>query len=203
MGAREPTTRRRSARHVRLGSEARRDAILGGARRALIAGGLDRTTMDDVAAEAGVAKGTPYLYFSSKADLIAAVRRQYGMDLLAQAGGVLDPEVGSAEPATQRLELFALSIFDFAVVHQDLHRVLFGDPQTSEGEHLQPVTATVERFLELAMARGDLGPGNPRLLTHVLVAGAHAAMVPAMHLDPPDREAFLALTRDLIHRLFL
>ena len=168
----------------------------------MIAGGLDRTTMDDVAEAAGVAKGTPYLYFSSKADLIESIRTAYAMDLLAQGGDILDPEVESADPATRRLERFALSIFDFAVVHQDLHHVLFGDPQTSEGEHLQPVTATIERFLEAAIARGELGPGNPRLLAHVLVAGAHAAMVPAMHRRPPDREAFLALTRDLIHRLF-
>jgi AcrR family transcriptional regulator len=198
----EPKTRWRPARHVRLGSAARREAILEGARRALIAGGLDGTTMDDVAAAAGVAKGTPYLYFSSKADLIETIRLEYGMDLLAQGGGVLDPEVASGEPATQRLERFALSIFDFAVVHQDLHHALFEDSRASEGEHLQPVTATVERFLESAMASGELGPGSPRLLAHVLVAGAHAAMVPAMHRRPPDREAFLTLTRDLVHRLF-
>ena len=85
----EPKTRWRPARHVRLGSAARREAILEGARRALIAGGLAGTTMDDVAAAAGVAKGTPYLYFSSKADLIETIRLEYGMDLLAQGGGVL------------------------------------------------------------------------------------------------------------------
>jgi AcrR family transcriptional regulator len=168
----------------------------------MIAGGLDRTTMDDVAEAAGVAKGTPYLYFSSKADLIESIRTAYAMDLLAQGGDILDPEVESADPATRRLERFALSIFDFAVEHQELHHVLFGDPRTSEGEQLQPVTATVEVFLTSAMAAGELGPGNPRLLAHVLVAGAHAAMVPAMHRRPPDREAFLTLTRDLIRRLF-
>ena len=202
MCAADPRTRRRRARHVRLGSEARRDAILEGARRAVIVGGLDGTTMDAVAEAAGVAKGTPYLYFSSKADLIENIRAAYAMDLLAQGNGILDPEAESAEPATQRLERFAVSIFDYAVERQELHHVLFGDPRTSEGEQLQPVTATVQRFLEAAMATGELGPGDPRLLAHVLVAGAHAAMVPAMHRRPPDREAFLMLTRDLIGRLF-
>ena len=202
MCAADPRTRRRRARHVRLGSEARRDAILEGARRAVIVGGLDGTTMDAVAEAAGVAKGTPYLYFSSKADLIENIRAAYAMDLLAQGNGILDPEAELAEPATQRLERFAVSIFDYAVERQELHHVLFGDPRTSEGEQLQPVTATVQRFLEAAMATGELGPGDPRLLAHVLVAGAHAAMVPAMHRRPPDREAFLMLTRDLIGRLF-
>ncbi len=202
MGAGAPKTRHRPARRVRLGSEARRDAILEGARRAMIAGGLDGTTMDDVAEAAGVAKGTPYLYFSSKADLIESIRTAYAMDLLARGNGILDPEAESTEPATQRLERFALSIFDYAVERQELHHVLFGDPRTSEGEQLQPVIATVECFLTSAMATGELGPGSPRLLAHVLVAGAHAAMVPAMHRRPPDREAFLLLTRDLIGRLF-
>ena len=157
--------------------------------------------MDEVAAAAGVAKGTPYLYFSSKADLIETVRAAYARDLLAQGDGVLDPEAASSEPATQRLERFAASIFDFAVQHRELHHVLFQDG-ASEGEQLAPVVVAVERFLGTAMASGELSPGNPRFLADVLVAGAHAAMLPSLHRRAPDREAFLALTRDLINRLF-
>ncbi|MGA2283276.1 MAG: TetR/AcrR family transcriptional regulator [Candidatus Dormibacteria bacterium] len=201
MPASEPNRRRRAARRVRLGSQARRDAILDGAREALIHGGLDRTTMDDVAAAAGVAKGTPYLYFSSKADLIRAVRYEYGRELIARGGAVLDPELAPSEPAAQRLERFAGSIFDFAVQHRELHHVLFQDG-ASEGEQLAPVVVAVERFLGTAMASGELAPGNPRFLADVLVAGAHAAMLPSLHRREPDREAFLALTRDLINRLF-
>jgi AcrR family transcriptional regulator len=187
---------------MRLEPEARREAILAGARRALLRGGLERTTMDEVAAAAGVAKGTPYLYFSSKAELVAAVRRQYGEELVRHAGGLLEPGAPPDEPAAERLERFAASIFDFAVKNQQLHHLLFHETGASEEEQLQPVVDIVARFLEDAMAAGELRPGEPRFLASVVVSGAHAAMMPSLHQAAPDRTAFVALTRDLIDRLF-
>ncbi len=193
--------RRRPSRRVRLAPEARRDAILAGARRALLEGGLQRTTMDDVAAAAGVAKGTPYLYFSSKVELVAAVRRGYGLELVAHAGGLL--EAGPpGEPAAARLEAFAASVFDFAATRQQLHHLLFPEAGAIDAEQLQPVVEIVERFLEAAMAAGELRAGDPRFLAGVVVSAAHAAMMPSLHREVPDRAAFLALTRDLIERLF-
>ncbi len=187
---------------MRLDPEARREAILAGARRALLRGGLERTTMDEVAAAAGVAKGTPYLYFSSRADLVAAVRRQYGDGIVRHAGGLLEANPPAGEPAAVRLERFAASMFDFAVENRELHHLLFHDTGASESEQLEPVVGIVARYLETAMAAGELRSGDPQFLARVLVAGAHAAMLPAMHGGSPDRDAYLALTRDLIDRLF-
>jgi len=157
--------------------------------------------MEDVAAGAGVAKGTPYLYFRSKADLVTAVRDQYGRELVDHAGGLLGPEA-AAEPATRRLELFATSMFEFIIARQELHHVLFHEAGTSEEEQLRPVIEMVERFLRSAIAAGELRPGDPRFLATVVVSGVHAAMLPSLHEGNPDRAGFAALTRDLIARLF-
>ena len=46
--------------------EARRDAILKAAQRLIGRVGIDGMTMNALAAEAGVSKGTLYIYFSSK-----------------------------------------------------------------------------------------------------------------------------------------
>jgi TetR/AcrR family fatty acid metabolism transcriptional regulator len=48
-------------------------AILQAAKTVLAAKGLDAITMDDVAREAGLAKGTLFLYYRSKDDLIRAI----------------------------------------------------------------------------------------------------------------------------------
>lgn len=50
-----------------------RAGLLDGARRAVAAGGTRRTTMNDIAAEAGVAKATLYNHFRTKDDVWAAL----------------------------------------------------------------------------------------------------------------------------------
>lgn len=53
--------------------EERRQEILDAARVVFVEKGYDAATVNDIAAEAGVAAGSIYRYFASKADLIAAV----------------------------------------------------------------------------------------------------------------------------------
>lgn len=53
--------------------EARRQEILDAARRVFVDKGYAAATMNDIAAEAGVAAGSLYRYFENKADLIAEV----------------------------------------------------------------------------------------------------------------------------------
>jgi AcrR family transcriptional regulator len=61
----------------------RQAALLAAGRQVLSVKGLDRMTVDDVTSEAGVAKGTFYLYFRSKADLVVALRQEFANRLIA------------------------------------------------------------------------------------------------------------------------
>ena len=54
-------------------SEERKDQIVNAAEEVFTQKGLDNARMDDIAEETGLSKGTLYLYFKSKDDLIAAV----------------------------------------------------------------------------------------------------------------------------------
>ncbi|HZE21639.1 MAG TPA: helix-turn-helix domain-containing protein, partial [Desulfobaccales bacterium] len=56
--------------------------ILAAARRLLDQQGLEALTMEEIAAAAGVAKGTLYLYFQSKDDLIQALITMVGKNIL-------------------------------------------------------------------------------------------------------------------------
>lgn len=62
----------------------KQDRILAAARSLFLRYGVRRTSMDDVAREAGIAKGTVYLYFSSKDALFAALAEEMSRDTLAQ-----------------------------------------------------------------------------------------------------------------------
>ena len=201
MPAGSPPRKRGAVRRSRLAPEARREAILAGARRALLRSGLGATTMDDIASAAGVAKGTPYLYFPSKAELVAAVRAWYGEKLVEAARSVLSTE-GRPATAAERLEALTLAMFDFVAKNRALHHVLFFETDASEEELLRPAIGMVAELLSSAMAAGELRAGNARFLASVVVAGTHSAMLPALHTEPPDRAGFAALSRDLIARLF-
>lgn len=85
----------------------KREAILRAATELFIAYGYKKTTVDDVAGAAGVAKGTVYLYYQNKAELflhaIALQKQQY----LQEMAPVFDP----TRSAEERLrELIVLSI---------------------------------------------------------------------------------------------
>jgi AcrR family transcriptional regulator len=65
-----------------LPREARRAAIVQGAMTAFAGKGMAATTVDDIVQAAGVAKGTFYLYFRTKDDVVTAVAEH----LVAQIG---------------------------------------------------------------------------------------------------------------------
>jgi AcrR family transcriptional regulator len=61
----------------------KRDRILDAAQRLFVRYGVKRTSIEDVAREAGIAKGTVYLSFKSKAELFAAIADRLCVTTLA------------------------------------------------------------------------------------------------------------------------
>jgi len=62
-------------------AEFRRSEILDAARRVFAHRGFANATVDEIAREAGIAKGTIYLYYKSKGDLYAAAAREGLLEL--------------------------------------------------------------------------------------------------------------------------
>jgi len=63
--------------------EERRDEIMKAARRLFLKQGVAPTTIEQITSGADVAKGTFYLYFSSKDDVLAALGDRFAQELLA------------------------------------------------------------------------------------------------------------------------
>ena len=55
------------------GDSAKRQQIIDGARRMFLAQGFDAASMNEIARQAGVSKGTLYVYFKSKEELFEAI----------------------------------------------------------------------------------------------------------------------------------
>jgi AcrR family transcriptional regulator len=61
----------------------RRDELMNAALRLFLKRGVGPTTIEQITSSADVAKGTFYLYFSSKEDLLAALGQRFAEELLA------------------------------------------------------------------------------------------------------------------------
>jgi AcrR family transcriptional regulator len=63
--------------------EERRDELMNAGLRLFLKQGVGPTTIEQITSGADVAKGTFYLYFSSKEELLAALRQRFAQELLA------------------------------------------------------------------------------------------------------------------------
>ena len=68
----EPKEQDKAAAEAR-GDSAKRQQIIDGARRMFLAQGFDAASMNEIARQAGVSKGTLYVYFKSKEELFEAI----------------------------------------------------------------------------------------------------------------------------------
>jgi AcrR family transcriptional regulator len=74
---------------ARRPSQEKRQAILGAALRRFLHYGLRKTSMQEVAGDAGVAVGTLYLYFADKDALVAGCAARFAEEHRAQAQALL------------------------------------------------------------------------------------------------------------------
>lgn len=73
MQIQEDDSDRKRGRRAAGQDPAKRAQILDGAKRCFLSLGFEAASMNDITSEAGVSKGTLYVYFEDKADLFAAL----------------------------------------------------------------------------------------------------------------------------------
>jgi AcrR family transcriptional regulator len=90
--------------------EERRNMIIDAAERVIFSNRIDTSTMDQIAEEAELSKGTLYLYFKSKTDLYLAIQDR-GMSILADK---LARVLGEKRKGIDLLKRFGEVYFDYA-----------------------------------------------------------------------------------------
>ena len=75
----------------------RREEILNAAEKVFFSRGIENSTMDDVAAEAELSKGTLYLYFKSKEDIHWAISHRGVKNLLNEMEKIVDHNKNAIE----------------------------------------------------------------------------------------------------------
>ena len=164
----------------------RRKAILDAAASLLVANGLAGTSVDAVAQRAGIAKGTVYLYFESRSDLLAALRSRYAEGLAGRARSILE-HADPADPGsvTDTFERLAAELLDYVHANQRLYHVLFHEAPGHQEQAREPLRHLVAGLLSQAMDQGALTPTDADVLAGFRLDGLHGAMLPLAHHDQP------------------
>ena len=149
--------------------------ILAAARQILEQRGPEAMTMEEIAAAAGVAKGTLYLYFQSKDDLILALINQVGENIIQ------DMEASLQAPGTPPEKL--MRVVSVLLEYLNRERLLFPiyarellrwEEKPREGfrrryqELEEEFVALVTRLFAEGIAAGQFIPANPRLLSFLI-----------------------------------
>ncbi len=101
-------------------SQARRESILAAAGKAFNTGGYSRTTMEAIAAEAGIAKGSIYNYFKSKEDLFT----QLFVSAISPDEAEAECLLGAAGPAGEKLDRFVEYWFARFASYREIGRLV-------------------------------------------------------------------------------
>jgi AcrR family transcriptional regulator len=175
----------------------RREDLLAAAARRFVADGLRRTTMEDIAREAGAGKATLYRHFANKDAVIDALLEREG----ERFERVLEQAAAGESDAAGRIEATFVAAVAFFVEHPVLTRGRDEEPGlllpriTADGGPL--VARGLTRFGTLiaeGVASGELRAVDPHAAAEVVVRLVLSYFsLPPMYVrvdDPAEARAF-------------
>jgi AcrR family transcriptional regulator len=137
--------------------------LLDAARRLVAERGADAVSMDDIAAAAGVGKGTVFRRFGSRAGLMMVLLDED--EKAAQEAFLFGPPpLGPEAPPLERLLAFGRQRLCFAHTHQALLSAANRDPETRYSAPAMLLRTHVRLLLDTAGTTGDLDAQADALL---------------------------------------
>ncbi|MFI6293081.1 TetR/AcrR family transcriptional regulator [Nonomuraea sp. NPDC050790] len=166
----------------RVDKAARRQEILDAAVRVFARKGFAASRIDDVAEEAGIGKGSVYLYFDSRDSLLEAAFSQYTAD----ADAVLREALEGTGPPLERLSTLVRGILDVIAAAPDLARTLLDLWAT---DHMRPAYRAYRAAIAELIGQIRPGLGLPHA---TVIVGAIEGVVLQWLVDPEVPIADLA-----------
>jgi len=198
-------TEGRVARGVAEPYEERAERILDAAAGLIVRLGYGKTTIDDIARRAGVAKGTVYLHWKSRDALFVALLRRERVLLLTDAREAVAAAPGGATPRAlvaaiatalaRRPLLRAVLVRDLDVIGKLAH----DRHQEAVPEAPRALIAYLDELRALGAVRGDLDGGALMTIVSATFTGFFFAPWLRAELTRPDDEV-AGLLADTIDR---
>lgn len=187
-------TRRTRTRTQSPAKAERRQQILKAAREVFAKRGYHQTTIDDIVGEAGVARGTFYLYFEDKravfSELIDRFSAQIGMAILRIVTD--DP----ARPVATQVRENIRAIIGACLAERSMTKILFTDAlgiDSAFDRKLLTFYDTVVQLLTESLRDGQaldiVGDGEPRVLAYLTIGALKELLYQAVTLGLAEESA--------------
>lgn len=167
----------------------RLDELMEAAQALFIQKGVEATTISEIVERAGVAKGTFYHYFTSKNDMLAALRAKFSQGFLDH----IDHEVRACAPddGVARLRAWTRAGVEAYFDGHELHDVVFHDAQHPDRgvAEKSAVLEQLEAILEAGARAGCWKLDDAALAAIVLYHGMHGAVDAAIAQGRRDAQA--------------
>ncbi len=169
--------------------------------------GFAAARLEDIAARAGVSKGTIYLYFSNKEALFQEVVRTHVIPIIDQDEALLE---GFEGPTRELIELMIRHMYDNMVRSEmrAIVQIMLGEgpkfPKLTEFYHREVIskgTEVLRRLIQRGVDRGEVSPtavvDNPM----VMVAPVIVACIWKLNfdrIDPMDVDAYISAHMEMV-----
>jgi AcrR family transcriptional regulator len=184
-----------------------RELVFESAEHVIAEQGLEATTMQEIAAEAGISLRTLYAAFPSKEELVAEVQRVRGEGIVAQISEAID---AAPDDPLARLEGGVRGYVEFLLAHPSFLRIHLREGRTwglepKSGGEREGWRLGLGRFAAIlgqGMQQGLFHQGDPEFLA---LLGAAVMQVHMAHIalaTPKDADALSAEILLQLHRLF-
>ncbi|MCB0302666.1 MAG: TetR/AcrR family transcriptional regulator [Calditrichaeota bacterium] len=186
----------------------RRNMILDAAERLYFGQGIEATTMDDVAEEAELSKGTLYLYFKNKDDL------SHGIYLrgLTALKSFFQEAIDSRERGIEKVRAIGEAYFRFSREHTDYfnsmmqlrpHEIDFSDPTTNGMRCHQcgeEVMAIVARAVQIGIDDGTIRPELDPMKTAFTLWGQSAGIIQILSAQGEHLQSYHGISAEELMR---
>jgi AcrR family transcriptional regulator len=198
----------RTRREIKPAEERERD-ILDAALRLFAERGFNDTTVQDIAAAAGMATGTVYLYFPSKERVLQGIHDRFARETEARVAAAAVDSVdragrGEAVDYRDTIDTILDAVSAYFRDNPELvlvctkYRPEMVDPNYSPaGQHL----GIVARALSAGVALGMIQTSDPEMTAYLF----DAALTLNLHThitygDPPDMDRLIAAAKEMFHK---
>jgi AcrR family transcriptional regulator len=147
-------------------SQFRHSQIVNSARAVFAKKGYQATTMDEIAAAAGLAKGTLYLYFKSKEEVYGAAVEN---DRWVLQQRTLE-RIAAADTLLEKIAAFVVTRFEYCEERREFFKIMFMEPGVPAGSQaacmkrqdwLREPVQQIALALKKASALGKIEPWPP------------------------------------------
>jgi AcrR family transcriptional regulator len=185
-------TQRASKRQT--AKSARREQILGVARDVFARRGYHQTTIDDIVAQAGLARGTFYLYFEDKRAVFSALIDRFAAQITLSIQRIVPGDPDRAVPEQVRDNIRA--ILRTCLVERAMTKILFTDAVGIDPAFDRKLATFYDAAVQLlteslkdGQALGIVDDGEPRVLSYLTIGALKELLYQAVTLGFAEETA--------------